>query len=316
MKEKLQYVPITLYSIIMGLTGLAIALSKFAAMNWLPESIYIGVLYFSSSLFIIISLMYIAKVFIDFNEAKTDFRHRIRINFFSAISISLLLLSIAYHPINHSISLVLWWVGVVSHTFIMLHTIAFWIQHNFEIHTFNPAWFIPVVGNIIIPIMGVEYMSVSFSFFYFAIGAFFWIILFAIFLNRVIFHDQLPTKFIPTLFILIAPPAIGFISYYKITQQWDLFAEFLINIAYFFVILLIFLFKSFKNIKFFISWWAFTFPLDAITIASVLAYQITKKPIYMYASWVGLTLAIIFIVIVTYKTIGKIRHGEICIKED
>lgn len=120
-------------------------------------------------------------------------------------------------------------------------------------------------------------MSKSFSFFYFAVGAFFWIILFTIFLNRVIFHDQLPQKFVPTLFILIAPTAVGFIAYYKITHQWDLFGEFLINLAYFFVFLLIFLFRSFKNLKFFISWWAFTFPIDAITIASVLAYQVSKS---------------------------------------
>lgn len=131
-----------------------------------------------------------------------------------------------------------------------------------------------------------------------------------------IFHDQLPQKFIPTLFILIAPPAVGFIAYYRLTNEWDLFGEFLINIAYFFALLLMFLYKSFRKLKFSISWWAFTFPLDALTIAWVVAYQVTKKPFYMYMSWFGFSLVIIFISVVTYKTIIKIKNHEICVKED
>jgi tellurite resistance protein len=51
--------------------------------------------------------------------------------------------------------------------------------------------------------------------------------LFAIILNRIIFHNQFAPKFMPTLFILIAPPAIGFISYIKLTGSLDFFAQIL-----------------------------------------------------------------------------------------
>ena len=300
----------------MGITGLAIAFSKYSQLDWLPDIFYKASLIFVSALFILITVLYFLKTIYHFKEVKKDFKHRIRINFFSAISIFFLLLSIAYHPMSHNISKVLWWIGLVLHTYMMLHTIAFWIQHNFEIRFFNPAWFIPVVGNILIPIMGVEFMPRSFSFFYFSVGGFFWIILFTIFLNRVVFHDQMPQKFIPTLFILIAPPAIGFVSYYKLTNQWDLLGEFLLNITFFFVLLIAFLAKSFKNIKFFVSWWAFTFPLDALTIASALAYQVSGNDIYKYISFAGFVLALSFIIIVSYKTIEKIRKHEICVNEE
>ena len=314
--SRMKYFPITLYAIVMGLTGLAIVFGKFTQLELLPGVLHKVILYFVSALFCFITLMYLTKTIRYFNEVRSDFRHKIKINFFSAFSISILLLAVAYHPLNHQLSKVLWWIGVVLHTFLMLHTISFWIQHNFEIHHFNPAWFIPVVGNIIVPVVGVEFMPVSFSFFYFSVGAFFWVVLFTIFLNRVIFHDQLPQKFIPTLFILIAPPAIGFISYYKITGSWDLIAEFLVNITYLFVLLLIFLVRSFKGIKFFLSWWAFTFPLDALTLASALAYQVSGKVFYLYMAWIGLALAIIFILLVGYKTISKIFAKEVCVLEE
>ena len=85
----------------------------------------------------------------------------------------------------------------------------------------NPAWFIPIVGNLIVPIAGVGIWDNTILIFYFSIGIFFWIILFAIILNRVIFHNPFAPKFMPTLFILIAPPSIGFLSYMKLTTNLD-----------------------------------------------------------------------------------------------
>jgi len=316
MKEKLQHFPITSYAIIMGLSGLSIVLGKFYHMQWLPKFFYDSVLFFTFALFLVITFLYGLKTIKHTAEVKADFRHRIRVNFFSAISISFILLSIAFMTYWPFLSLTLWWTGTILHTYFMLHTIRFWIQHNFEIQFMNPAWFIPVVGNILIPVAGVEYMPKTFSFVYFAIGFFFWIILFAVFLNRAIFHHQLPQKFIPTLFILIAPPAIGFIAYIRIAQSWDSFAMFMLFVAYFFVALLIFLYKSFRSIQFFLSWWAFTFPLMAITIASVVAFQVSALAAYKYLSFVFLVLALLAVIMVSWKTIEKMKKGEICVEEE
>ncbi|MEN8186539.1 MAG: SLAC1 anion channel family protein [Bacteroidota bacterium] len=316
MKEKLQYFPITSYAIIMGLSGLTIVFGKFYHMQWMPRIFYDTLLFFTFGLFLAISVLYGLKAIRHFEEVKADFKHRIRINFFSAISISLILLSIAFMTYWPFLSMVLWWTGTLLHTVLMFYTISFWIQHNFEIHFMNPAWFIPVVGNMLVPVAGVEYMPKAFSFFFFAVGFFFWVILFVIFLNRAIFHHQLPQKFIPTLFILIAPPAIGFIAYIRLAQSWDNFAIFMLFIAYFFVVLLLFLYRSFKKLEFFISWWAFTFPLMAITIASVVAFQITHQTIFKYAAFALITIAIITVGYVSWKTIEKIKQGKICIKED
>lgn len=316
MKEKLQYFPITMFSIIMGLSGLTIVFGKFYHMQWMPKIFYDVLLFFTFGLFLFFLLTYGRKAIKHFDEVKTDFNHRIRINFFSAISISFLLLSIAFMTYWPFLSMVLWWIGVILHTYLMYHTISFWIQHNFEIHFMNPAWFIPVVGNILVPVSGVEYMPKAFSFIYFAIGFFFWLILFAVFFNRAVFHHQLAQKFLPTLFILIAPPAIGFIAYIRIAQSWDTFAIFMLFIAYFFVVLLFFLYKSFHKLKFFISWWAFTFPLMAVTLASVVAYQVSAINIYKYLSFIFFAIAAFTVLFVTYKTIGKIREGEICVNED
>jgi len=316
MKERLQYFPVTAFAIVMGLSGLTLVFNKFYHMQWLPKFLYDGMLFLTFGLFLFLLFMYGLKAMRHFDEVKKDFNHRIRVNFFSAISISFLLMAIAFLGYWPFLSLVFWWVGVIAHTILMLHTISFWIQHNFEIKFMNPAWFIPVVGNILVPVAGVEFMPDGFSFIYFAIGFFFWIILFAIFMNRVIFHDQMAQKFMPTLFILIAPPAVGFLAYLRITESFDSFAIFMLFIAYFFVALIIFLAKSFRNLKFFISWWAFTFPLTAITVASVVAFQLTGQNLYKYLAFLLLVVAFSTIVFVSIKTIGRVLKGEICVNED
>lgn len=300
----------------MGLTGLAIVFGKFYHLQWLPKGFYDASLFFVLVLFLLVIFMYGMKAAFYPAEVKGDFRHRIRINFFSAISISLLLLSIAFYTYYPILAITFWWLGVVLHTIFMFQTIGFWIQHNFEIHHFNPAWFIPVVGNILIPVTGVDIAPVIISWFYFAAGFFFWIILFTIFLNRAIFHIQLPEKFIPTFFILLAPPAVGFIAYMRIAMSWDSFSVALLMLTYFFLTLLAVMYRSFTKLKFFMSWWAFTFPLAASTIASAVAFQVTNAYIFKGIAWLLLGVTLVAIGIVAWQTIIHIRKGEICVKED
>jgi tellurite resistance protein len=316
MRQKINFFPITSFAVVMGLTGLTIAFGKFYHLQWLPRIFYDISIFTVLALFVVISVLYGLKIALFPEEAKADFRHRIRINFFSSISISLLLLSIAFYTYYPILSIALWWLGVVLHTVFMFKTISFWIQHNFEIHHFNPAWFIPVVGNILIPVSGVDFAPVILSYFYYAVGFFFWIVLFTIFLYRAIFHVQMPEKFIPTFFILLAPPAVGFIAYMRIAASWDTFSVFLLLMTYFFITLLVVMYKSFIQLKYFMSWWAFTFPLAASSIASAVAFQVTHYVFFKLMAWVILLSAIASILIVAWYTVKNMQKGEICIKEE
>jgi tellurite resistance protein len=200
-------------------------------------------------------------------------------------------------------------------TFFTFYTISFWINKNLEIMHSNPAWFIPIVGNVLVPVAGSHFASVDFLIYYFAIGMFFWIVLTAIVINRIIFHHQLAVKFMPTLFIFIAPPAIGFVAYMHLFDSYDAFAKIIFNLGLFFTFLIFFMYKNFMNLKFFISWWAFTFPLAAISIATMLAYKITHFTPYIYFAYLFIAVTTIVVLIVALKTIQHIFKKEICIQE-
>jgi tellurite resistance protein len=217
----------------------------------------------------LLAAVYAAKVIKFKAAASKEWAHPIKMNFVPAVSISLILLSIAWLPISAPYSKLLWTAGVVLHLILTLYVMTQWMHHSkFEIVHLNPAWFIPVVGNILVPIAGVEHAPIEVSWFFFSIGIIFWPVLLTIIMYRVIFHASMPERLMPTLFILIAPPAVGFISYLKLTGEVDAFAQLLYHSALFFTLLLFTQVRHFASLKFFLSWWAYSFPLAAITIAT------------------------------------------------
>jgi tellurite resistance protein len=282
---------------------------------YLHSIIYMVMMICTTIIFFVILYLYISKIIKYKDEVKKEFSHPIRINFFAAFSISILILSMIYRHIFDSLALVFFIIGALSHIFFTFYTIKYWVNNNLEMQHSNPAWFIPIVGNLIVPIAGKGFVDDSVLYFYFSIGIFFWIILFSIIFNRIIFHNQFAPKFMPTLFILIAPPAIGFISYIKLTGHLDFFAQILFNLGLFFTILVFVMYKNFINIKFFISWWAFTFPMAAITLASVLMYDLTSKWFYGVLVYVLMTITTIIIILVARQTIIHMNKKEICIIE-
>ena len=313
--DRLQFFPIMMFAIVMGLAGLTLVYKKISEALYLPSFIYIIMMIATTIIFFVILYFYLLKMMKHKNEVKKEFSHPIRINFFAASSISILILSMIYRNTIDPLAQIFFIVGAILHIFFTFYTIKFWINNNLEMQHSNPAWFIPIVGNLIVPIAGKGLIDDSVLYFYFSIGIFFWIILFSIILNRIIFHNQFAPKFMPTLFILIAPPAIGFISYIKLTGSLDLFAQILFNLGLFFTVLVFVMYKNFINIKFFISWWAFTFPMAAITLSTVLMYELTHKGFYAILAYILMIITTIIIVLVARQTIIHMNKKEICIME-
>ncbi len=314
-KNRLKFFPIMMYAIVMGMSGLTITYQK--AYEWLGFPHLIGslLMYTTTTIFIVVTVIYIKKYFTYKIAVKNEFSHPVRINFFAAVSISMLMLAIIFKEEYNTISAIFWYPGAILHFYLTMHTIAFWINDNQELSHSNPAWFIPIVGNVLVPVGGIGFASTGVLMYFFSVGIFFWIILFAVILNRIIFHHQMAVKFMPTMFILIAPPAVGFIAYFKLYGVIDTFAMTLFNLALFFTFLVAFMYKNFVKIKFFISWWAFVFPVAAMAIAAMLMYHKTNDSILLALSYVMVAVVTIIISIVIYQTIIHMRKEEICIQE-
>ncbi len=313
--NRLKFFPVMMFAIVMGLSGLSLVYEKSHKVLGLSELFFTVLSYLTIIVFFTILFSYILKIYKYPNEVKMEFSHPVRINFFAAISISFILVSMLFKNINLEISYSLFTIGTLLHLFFTFYTLSFWINKSLNIQHSNPAWFIPIVGNLIVPVGGVEFLSNTILMYFFSIGIFFWIIMFAIILNRIIFHDQFAQKFMPTLFILIAPPTVGLLAYYKMSHNFDIFAMILYNLGLFFTLLLFFMYKNFVKIKFFISWWAFTFPMASMALATLLVYSVTEEIIYFYLSYFFVFCVTAVVFIVAYNTLKHIMKKEICIME-
>jgi len=313
---RLQWFPVSFFSMVMGLTGLAIAWQKAEnALNWQvhPSTALLGLAVLS---FVTLLLFYGAKLVRHPSAVSQEFNHPVKLSFFPTITISLLLLSVALLPLNRSLSFWLWVVGASSHLLFTIRIISIWIQrNNLEIAQLNPAWFIPVVGNIIVPLAGIEHAPPEISWFFFSIGLVFWIVLFAIMLYRLIFQPALPGKLVPTLFILIAPPPAGFLSLLKLHGTGSEAGTILYWLALFLFIPLAAQLKLFLKLKFFLSWWAYTFPLAALTIASFAMGRETGLAAFTVGALVLCGLLSLLAAGILIRTIVAATRREICVEE-
>jgi len=316
-KRSLEHFPVQLFAIIMGLSGFAIVFAKAYHLIDMPYWIYSTLLLVDTVLFLGIFTAYMFKWLLYPEAVKKEFYHPIKSSFMAAISISFLLLSIAFYDFAPTLSILLWWIGAPLQLFFTLIIIRYWIHNDLKVVHSNPAWFIPIVGNVLVPVVGVEAAPVWISLFFFALGLFFWMVLFTIMIYRIVFHHPLAKKLVPTLFILIAPPAVGFVSYFRITNgSIDMFSMFLYFIALFTLLLLLFMVRMFDTKQFFISWWAYTFPLAAMTIATLLMHMAVRSTTTYVGSVILILLTTSVIGFVTYKTILASKEEKICIEEE
>jgi len=312
----LMHVPIPLFALVMGTTGLGIAWRKAHHVLGMPAAVGEIVLAVAAVCFVLIIILYSLKWAVHTNEVLAEFNHPVRSSFFPAFSISLLLMSIASTPYSHDLTLGLWATGTILHLVMTLRLLGRWIVHNHQITNSNPAWFIPIVGNVLVPLTGVRLGFFEISWFFFSIGIVFWIVLFTIVFYRIVFHDQLPAKFIPTLFILIAPPAIGFLSYVLLNGGVvDGFARVLIYVALFITLLNLTLVRQYLRVPFFVSWWAYTFPMAAVTIASMEFHRLNgyDEMWVICASLLAITTLVIVTVFV--RTLVALIQGKLFVPD-
>lgn len=315
-QQRLEHFPISFFAMVMGTTGLAIAWHKAHGVLGTPEMIGCGLTLWSAILFVLIAIGYAAKMSRHWEAVKHEFAHPIRVNFFPALSISLLLLAVAFTENQPGLASILWMIGAVVHLAFTLTIMSSWIHHtHYNIKHASPAWFIPVVGNIIVPIAGVSFGPAEISWFFFSIGLVFWLVLLTIVMYRLFFHEPLPDRLTPTLFILIAPPAVGFIAWVKLGGgEVDAFARILYYSALFLTLLLASNALRFFRVRFFLSAWAYSFPLAAITIATLVMAE-KNGGLFVTLGWVLLVSLSTVLLLLTLRTIKGILRHEICVPE-
>ncbi len=158
----------------------------------------------------------------------------------------------------------------------------------------------PVVGNGVVPIAGVPLGFIDAGWAFFSIGFVLWIVTFTVLFSRLVLGGALANAARPTILILISPPATFFIAYSELTgARLDPLAYSMIYFSLFLLAVFLVNGKWVFRAPFSIASWSLTFPMAALTIASLLFFRATGWGVAQWTAAVLLGMTTIFVASVT-----------------
>lgn len=315
--NRLKNAPVPLFAIVMGLNGLTLALHAGEVAYGVPGIASMLAYLLTLLVFAVILVTYLVKLIRYPDDVRAEWHHPVKMSFFPAISISILLLAAATLDRSLIAAQLLWLVGMALQGILTIAVVSGWIgMRSFQVGALSPAWFIPAVGNVIVPLAGVPLGYVEISWYFMSVGLLFWLVLMTLVINRLIFHDPLPGRLQPTLVILIAPPAVAFSAWLRLNGgDVDAVARLLINGAYLFVLIVAVQLPRIVKLPFALSFWALSFPIAAVAIASFRFADLTGSGAHLMFGSILLVSLIVIIAMLGLHTIRGAISGDIFAEE-
>jgi tellurite resistance protein len=311
----LDYLPIGFFGSVMGLVGLSAAWRAATHLYGLPEAIADGTGAVAVAVFASLALGYGWKCLTAWPAVKAEFEHPIAGCMFGTAAISLLLLPIVMVHASREIAFGMWVVGAVGMVFLALLTLSRWISRRQQMPHATPAWIIPVVGLLDVPLampaLGLPASS-ELGVLSLAVGLFFAVPIFTLVFARLLFEAPMPDDLRPSLMILVGPFAVGYSTYITVTAAHDLFAQMLYALTLF---ILAMLFGQMRYLvsccPFRVAWWAVGFPLSASALCCV---RVAGQSPSLFTNCVALLLLCVASLVILglfLRTLKGVLSGEL-----
>ncbi len=315
LRPRLEYLPVSLFGGIMGLSGLSIGWHVAAKVLNVPEAISTCTGFIAVGAFVVLALAYGVKLVTAPDKVAAEFNNLIAGNLFGTISISLLLLPIILVHYSLPVARGLWLIGAGSMILFAWTIVVRWISRPHEAIHVTPTWIVPAVGLLDVPLALPLLDMPQFNglmLFSLAVGLVFAVPVFTLNLNRLIVGPPLPDPLLPTLLMLAAPFAVGFSSYVVTAGKDDMFADALYMLTLFTMAVLVWrLARTLPGKAFKLSWWGTSFPLAATAIAALRYAGYHPGPVAVGIAVVLLAAATLAIAALMVRTLVGLFRGEL-----
>ncbi|MBK6648649.1 MAG: SLAC1 anion channel family protein [Betaproteobacteria bacterium] len=307
------------FAIVMGLSGLSLAWKRAEPLMGeaaLAASLAIGIL--AALAFATLAVLSILRMQRYAQALAEDMKHPVRHAFIAAIPISLILLATVLHALEgpHGLTVGLWMLGSVVQFGVTVWVLSRWLNGNKEGGMVwagvTPVLFIPVVGNVLVPLAGVGLGYPQWSAAQFGVGIFFWPVVMTLLVVRMGTMGMWPDRLLPTTFIAVAPPAVGGLAAMQLgapeTIGWLCW-----GIGLFFLMWAGSVTKRILTQPFAITFWAISFPL-----ASFAALTLRLSPpagFFTVIAMMTLALSSVVIAGLALATYKGLRQGHMLAPE-
>jgi len=258
------------YAITMGLCGLALAWHRAEPlMGEVAGVIALLVGALAAGVFAVLAVATVLRGLRHPEAWADDRRHPVRHTFIATLPASTILLATVavalFGPSRWA--LWLWGAGALSHLWVTGWVVARWLRGNgpagLQWASITPALFIPIVGNVLVPLAGVPLGQVEWSAAQFGVGLMFWPVVMALILVRIGTQGLWPERLLPAAFIFIAPPAVVGLSALQLGAPpllgWALWGMALFSLGW-----VATLAPRIGKLPFSLAHWGMSFPLAAM----------------------------------------------------
>ncbi|MDH4094480.1 MAG: hypothetical protein OEV81_06800 [Betaproteobacteria bacterium] len=297
--------PLGIYGMVMGLTGLGLAWRAAGAPAWVSEPwIFLGAVAFA-----LLAALHVAKLWRYPRAVLAELRAAPLLGFCGAIPVALSLVSAGLAPHAVPIAATLWWIAYALHLAFMAGGVARWLA-GMKLAELNPGWIILMVGGIVVPLGGLTLGYVQAAAWLFAASVALAPAVMGLVAWRAASAPPLPEAARPTWFVLLAPPMLLYINGPEVWAPgpW-IDAAFLGGLLLW--LWLLWFARRFARWPFSMAWWAFTFPLDAVASAAWRYADAHAAPLWRGLAWAALALATIAVLLVGARTLAALRAGTL-----
>ncbi|KAI4336823.1 hypothetical protein L6164_015303 [Bauhinia variegata] len=247
---------------------------------------------------VLLSLLYLLRCLFCFKMVKAEFLHRVGVNYLFApwISWLLLLQSAPFVPPKSVSYSVLWCVFTVPVVLLDVKIYGQWFTKGkrFLSTVANPTSQISVIGNLVgaqaAARMGWKESAVCL----FSLGMVHYLVLFVTLYQRLSGGNRLPALLRPVFFLFFAAPGMASLAWESIVGDFDTGSKMLFFLSLFLFTSLVcrpMLFKRSMR-RFNVAWWAYSFPVTVLALASTQYAQQVKGNIAHFLMLLLLTLSV------------------------
>ncbi|AQK92456.1 S-type anion channel SLAH2 [Zea mays] len=245
----------------------------------------------SASLMALVSFIYLFKVVFYFEAVRREFHHPIRVNFFFAPWIACLFLVKGLpHPV-WTIHHVVWYILMAPIFLLDLKIYGQWMSGGARrlSKVANPTNHLAVVGNFVGALLGAKMGLREVPIFFFAVGVVHYLVLFVTLYQRLPSNAQLPRELHPVFFLFIAAPSVASVGWARLCGDFNYAAKILYFTSLFLYMSLVVRLNLFRGVRFSLAWWAYTFPMTSVAIATAV-YASAVTNVITRALAVGLSV--------------------------
>uniref|UniRef100_A0ACD5TYZ6 Uncharacterized protein n=1 Tax=Avena sativa TaxID=4498 RepID=A0ACD5TYZ6_AVESA len=226
----------------------------------------------SVALTVLVSITYLLKVVFYYEAVRREFHHPVRVNFFFAPWIACLFLVKGVPRPVWEIHQVVWYILMAPILCLDLKIYGQWMSSGERrlSKVANPSNHLAVVGNFVGALLGARMGLRELPIFFFAVGLAHYVVLFVTLYQRLPTNVQLPKELHPVFFLFVAAPSVASMAWARISGEFNSSAKLAYFVSMFLYASLVVRVNLFRGFRFSLAWWAYTFPMTSVALATVL----------------------------------------------